>query len=86
METGQTSYLCLLPMLPRDLSAAAVPREELRYREQPSLAVQNSAFILRFFDPSYEWRMIRWPGESGKKKGKKKEKKKKKRNYCDRVL
>ena len=33
VETGQLSYLCVLPMFPRDLSAAAAPREELRYRE-----------------------------------------------------
>ena len=42
METGQRSYLYALPIFPPELSVAAALREELRFREQQSPAVQNS--------------------------------------------
>ena len=32
-ETRAAAYLCVFPMFSRDVSVAAAPREELRYRE-----------------------------------------------------
>ena len=47
METGQLSYLCVLPIFPRDLSVAAAPREALRCRECQCQGVPKMVFFWR---------------------------------------